>query len=370
MPGPSFRDCPHRSSVLHDFRREATARLDATLPAVRGLLRKMARPRPFNGTGMSTRARATLAGDLYALQSATGSSQRTAPRGAVKQPRLIFVMQRSSSRVDINQTRNCRRCLWNIDELTRALAAAHPSALVVRANPGELSFQEQYALFRAADVLVGVHSGSFGWGVFLTPSQSVLEIPLPGSPGLNNWVAATMGTRTATEQACELRAPYGRACSKIGGDADVPLMLRTIEDILARRPTSPVVWQQLGSRSDATVALLEQTRRRFAQQQAAQQRTHNASHQADTSHHVLGRPSRVDRLRHHTPSYVTDFRRRAAIEQMRRRQAQPQAALRGTRNISQAVNQGRLGKNAVSGRAQATLHHSISQRSRSVQGTL
>jgi hypothetical protein len=196
MPGPSFRDCPHRSSVLHDFRREATARLDATLPAVRGLLRKMARPRPFNGTGMSTRARATLAGDLYALQSATGSSQRTAPRGAVKQPRLIFVMQRSSSRVDINQTRNCRRCLWNIDELTRALAAAHPSALVVRANPGELSFQEQCAppprqpRVSPADDAVPV-------GVRGRCARAVLIMPSRGSPSVPLQVRALSGRRRA-----------------------------------------------------------------------------------------------------------------------------------------------------------------------------
>lgn len=56
---------------------------------------------------------------------------------------------------------------------------------------------------------------------------------------------ASTGASTATEQAC---MPHVDGCSAQGGNADVPLMLRTIRRILAAEKPSAagVVWHPLG----------------------------------------------------------------------------------------------------------------------------
>lgn len=124
------------------------------------------------------------------------------------------------------------------------------------ANPDELSFFEQYSLFRHADLLMGVHGSAFAWGVFLTPSQSVLELPLPGSPGLNDWMFAAVGARTACVQACVPNAQaYGsRGCGGGGGDADVALVVRSVVDLVRETSTNdarPIRWHQLGWKTDS-----------------------------------------------------------------------------------------------------------------------
>ena len=84
----------------------------------------------------------------------------------------------------------------------------------------------------------------------------MLELPLPGSPGLNDWLFATMGARTGTVQACLPIAPRwaaNRGCFRHGGDADVPLLLESVRELLAEPPpnaSQPVVWHQLGWKPD------------------------------------------------------------------------------------------------------------------------
>ena len=172
IPGARFSRCPHRSDVLHDFRRIVSHALDASAPAVPALLRAW---------------RASPADAPVRLFTAPPSSTATAPTAtaantsaAVASPpppppplptRLVYVVRRSSSKQ--GDPLACRRCLWNVVRLCEALAAALPGATVVLANPGELPFGTQYALFRESDLLLGVHGSAFAWSLFLTPSQAV-----------------------------------------------------------------------------------------------------------------------------------------------------------------------------------------------------
>ena len=277
--------CPHRSEILHDFRRAVVPHLDATLPSggVSHLLTRMKADHPnstflyqlpLNGNrtrqGLSAprlppgKAQLWPAHTLAAVQSLSAPPARGDDKFG-----LIYVLRRSRGDATEKSIVECRRCMWNVDALARSLALSHPGALVVLANPGALDFTTQYALFRAADVLLGVHGSAFGWAPFLTPTQAVVEIPMPGSPGLNDYMFATMGARTACEQACELRAPYGRECSSKGGDADLPLLLTTVRQLLARERNistgqPAIVWRKLGERSAAQLAAVEDTRRRRA----------------------------------------------------------------------------------------------------------
>lgn len=85
--------------------------------------------------------------------------------------------------------------------------------------------------------------------VFLTPSQAVVEIALPGSPGLNDWFFATTGAHTACEQACIPSNGRGDAsCASHGGLADIRYMLHVVRALLAQgNSTQPVVWYPLGT---------------------------------------------------------------------------------------------------------------------------
>ena len=245
----AMRQCPHVSSVLVDFRNFVTARLDPSIPGIGAVLRLIKRT---HGSSVQL-LHAPLRTDGTRGQARSLEAPPRPHRSSTSKRRLVYLVRRSKPNRGVSTTHKCHRCLWNIDALAAALAEALPDALVVLANPGNLSFAGQYALFRAADLLVGVHGSAFAWGVFLTPTQSVLELPLPGSPGLNDWLFAAMGAHTAVEQACLPRAssPSVHGCSQDGGDADVPLVLRSVSDLLLEENnTQPVVWQQLGRRRE------------------------------------------------------------------------------------------------------------------------
>jgi hypothetical protein len=166
--------------------------------------------------------------------------------------RLVYVVTRAPP--GINTLLKCHRCLWNVEALADAIAHALPGSTVLLANPGELPFLEQLLLFRTADVLVGVHGSAFGWGFFLTPTQAVLELPLPGSPGLNDWLFASMGSRTSTIMACVPQAHYGRGCSEEGGDAHIPVVTSSLLELVEELDTTqdqPLVWHKLGWKPDS-----------------------------------------------------------------------------------------------------------------------
>ena len=81
-------------------------------------------------------------------------------------------------------------------------------------------------------------------------------MPLPGSPGLNDWLFATLGARTACVQACVPTHTHrsSRGCSAKGGDADVPVIVDSVVELLAEPPTSParpMAWHQLGWKANA-----------------------------------------------------------------------------------------------------------------------
>jgi hypothetical protein len=177
------------------------------------------------------------------------------PLGRDEPRRLLYFVRRSAGdRVvapSSTSSTKCSRCLWNVEALAAALASAMPRTLVVLANPGELGFAQQYGLFRAAHVLLGLHGSAFAWGTFLTPSQAIVEMPLPGSPGLNDWLFASVGARTACVQACDLAAPVGRGCTSKGGDADIQLILRSTRALVRNNRTRGVnglIWHKLGWR--------------------------------------------------------------------------------------------------------------------------
>jgi len=251
LPGP-MRKCPHRAAVLHDFRRVIGAQLDPQIPELSRLLARMKSKSPtsvkffFAPSSTGAQRHEGQAGGVQEIEDLLGTLQRSAVIGG--RMRIVYVVRRSAGAVDPGTARNCHRCLWNVEELSKGVARLLAGALVVLANPGELPFVAQYALFRAADVLLGVHGSAFAWGLFLTPSQAVIEMPLPGSPGLNDWLFATMGARTACMQACLPRSTsYGRGCSSEGGDVDVPLLLRSLPSLLHEvNSTKLVVWHQLG----------------------------------------------------------------------------------------------------------------------------
>ena len=227
MPTP-MRTCPHRSEVLHDFRAAVCRRVDQLVAAsvgaradagsaggadasggrgaagergervdklvasrgwdlVHGLLSQILRNHSRSVRLYQAHPRADgIASRARPLRAPPHQPPRR-PRSALRRaPRIVYVVRRSKGHLRANETRGCHRCLWNVDTLSRAIAEAWPGALVLLANPGELSFHHQYALFRVADLLLGVHGSAFAWGLFLTPSQTVVEVPLPGSPGLND----------------------------------------------------------------------------------------------------------------------------------------------------------------------------------------
>mmetsp|Transcript_1423 Transcript_1423/g.2998 ORF Transcript_1423/g.2998 Transcript_1423/m.2998 type:complete len:102 (-) Transcript_1423:193-498(-) len=99
----------------------------------------------------------------------------------------------------------------------------------------------QYALFRMSDLLVGVHGGAFGWAPFLSPSQAVVEIPLPNSPGLHHWSFLMMGARSKVAMACSkvprswetLPSSQLIGCpSSSGGNANVTSVLAAVRSVL------------------------------------------------------------------------------------------------------------------------------------------
>jgi hypothetical protein len=163
--------CPHRGAVVHAFRQEITTRLDATLSPVSTLLAEHKQRLPA-----SIRLYYAPCGD-DCVNTTDVLSLDAPPRQPSASPasrvRLIFVVRRSRGDNESAITA-CRRCLWNIDHLARSLALAHPGALTVLANPSDLSFDAQY-LFRASDLLLGVHGAALAWGVFLTPTQAGVE---------------------------------------------------------------------------------------------------------------------------------------------------------------------------------------------------
>lgn len=231
IPNKRFYRCPHQSSILSDLRRQIVPHLDSGATSVNMLL-----------------ARHMQKGHIRVFDSSPSNSA---------QYRITYFIRRSPSHVDVDSTRTCRRCLWNVEHLCRVIAnALPPGNRVVLANPGDLSFSEQYSLFRHADLLIGTHGSAFAWGVFLTPSQSVLELPLPGSPGLNDWMFAAVGARTACVQACmpNAQARGSRGCSKSGGDADITLVVQSVVDLVHETSTSnmrPIMWHQLGWKTDS-----------------------------------------------------------------------------------------------------------------------
>lgn len=156
-------------------------------------------------------AAAAAAASAAAAAGAAVAGGRGGGRG---RPRLIYFVTRAPSHMltgigsgsgsgksgsGTKDGKPCHRCLHNLDELARALASAYPGALVVVANPGRLPglltqcqhfaakclpacalltlprllcihagglpLVTQLALFRYADLLLGVHGSAFAWGV-------------------------------------------------------------------------------------------------------------------------------------------------------------------------------------------------------------
>ena len=239
IPSKDFRRCPHRSAVLHDFRSAMVAQLDSVAAPLESLLSKGQREE------RSSPVRIFEAPRVAATDAPNASA------------RLVYFVRRSHNRANVDTSLSCHRCLWNVERLCTAIARVlPPRSRVVLTNPGELPFAQQYALFRHSDLLLGVHGSAFAWGLFLTPTQAVVELPLPGSPGLNDWLFATLGARTACVQACVPTAPArgSRGCSEKGGDADVPVVVQSVLDLLREPHTSqerPMMWHQLGWKSNA-----------------------------------------------------------------------------------------------------------------------
>lgn len=235
-----FRHCPHRSAVLHDFRKFMGNELDKSAPSLETMLNEWGK----SGTGLVR---------VFREPIPPGSGSRSSPTAG----KTVYFLRRSSSHGSANTTTSCSRCLWNVERLCEELVRVLPKgSRVLLTNPGELPFIQQYSLVRHADLLVGVHGSALALGLFLTPSQAYLELPLPSSPGLNDWLSATLGARTACVQAClpNHLASNSRGCSAHGGDGDLAIIVQSVVDLLMESPTSqerPIVWHQLGWKSDA-----------------------------------------------------------------------------------------------------------------------
>ena len=235
--GGEQNKCPHNSAILWSLRRHLASQLDAILPSLAQLV--------------AHRAPDGRRSIVQLFSHARNATEVLSTARARR--RLVYVVTRAPP--GINTLLKCHRCLWNVEALADAIAHALPGSTVLLANPGELPVLEQLLLFRTADVLVGVHgSGMSGWGFFLTPTQAVLELPLPGSPGLNDWLFASMGCRTSTIMACVPQAHYGRGCGEEGGDAHIPVVTSSLLELveeLDKTQDQPLVWHKLGWKPDS-----------------------------------------------------------------------------------------------------------------------
>ena len=200
----SIAQCPHRSSILHDFRAAIVPPLDKLVLNRAAFFRALRAEHPSN---------------VRFLGSPPERSRS-----------LVFLVRRANGV-------SCPRCLKNAEELAQALAAQLPGASVIAANPGSLSFTQQYALFRASHLVIGAHGSGVAYGICLTPAQAFVELALPGSPGLNDWLFASLGARTAAVLACggAARPPY---CMKNSAFAEIALALSSVRRVWHERINS------------------------------------------------------------------------------------------------------------------------------------
>ena len=98
--------------------------------------------------------------------------------------KLITVVQRVGK----------RRSIANEPEIVLSLSRDFPDYLVVHTNPGGFAFVQQYALFPAATLVMGMHGGGM-WNAarWMRPPQLMLEIMPVRGPGTTCRVAKLFG---------------------------------------------------------------------------------------------------------------------------------------------------------------------------------
>ncbi len=67
-----------------------------------------------------------------------------------------------------------------------------PGVVVTAVDPGSLPFEAQFSLFRATDVLVGIHGAALAWGLWLQEPGGLVEVQVGGFrctcfPGIAAW---------------------------------------------------------------------------------------------------------------------------------------------------------------------------------------
>lgn len=194
------RRCPHQSQLFFEFRKHVTLKLDVKVPSIVKIIKKI------------KSAPSTILHNEHNYQN------------------IIYIIRRSSV-----VKSKYKRVLVNIEELAKKISETYKNYLILLVNPSEISFLYQYALFRISKLIIGTHGAHGAFGIFLTPNQFVLELPLPGSPGLHDWLFATMGAKTLSDQACFPNTL--KKCTRDIGYVNITHALTRIDQLFHQKKT-------------------------------------------------------------------------------------------------------------------------------------
>jgi len=133
------------------------------------------------------------------------------------------------------------RCMWNFNELWRATRDRFPNQalLAVHLTPA-MDFMAQYALYRRARLVVGLHGGQLGHALWLRDDQDLIEI---GHDGGTNNPSMFAGMATAAGGGFRWLGSPLPMTKKNGGDVVVQGVVNDMDEMLgfntSRRAARP-----------------------------------------------------------------------------------------------------------------------------------
>ena len=192
-------------------------------------------PPPFHSaTWAPANCRAQVRSDVFAhlrrrVDDRLERAANLARRRRAEKPFVLVLTRRAPAR---RRLLNARRTVHNLDAVVDALRAALPSVRVrIVSTAVARPWARQVALWRRAQVVVGLHGGALAHALFLGPGQGLVEI----TPREHSCGHPSMFAHMAVGVGATYAGVLCRTCSMArGGAVEVEAVVRAVREVLER----------------------------------------------------------------------------------------------------------------------------------------